>query len=78
MTIPQIFTKLKRKVENNTHLDERSKLIVLHILRQVFKEIPKEDLVYDEENIDNSEYKGNPENMDAFNELFGDIFKDEK
>ena len=71
MTIPAIFTKIKRKVEANTHLDNKSKLIVFHILKQVFKDIPKEDLLgdkYDYPEVDNS-------NLDAFKSIFGDVFK---
>ena len=79
MQISVVLTKIKRKIESNKHLDNRSKQIILHIMRQVFKEIPREDLIDSEDNIDTSDYKGNPDNIDDFKDLFGDdIFKEKK
>ena len=65
MTIPEIFTKIKRKIESNAHLNDKSKLVVLHVLRQVFKEIPKEDLI---------DYIPTAINKDSMPDYFKDIF----
>jgi glutamyl-tRNA reductase len=47
--LPIIFTKIKGRVTANRHLDDKSKEIVYHILRQVFKEIKQEEREHEEE-----------------------------
>ena len=79
-TIPIVFSRIHRAIKNNKHLDDRSKLIVLHVLKQVFKGIPREDLEYDEKVYpDPNDYsKSNLDDLGPFKDIFGDVFKDNK
>jgi hypothetical protein len=76
-TIPVVFTRIKQAVVRNKHLDEKSKLIVLHLMSKIFKEIPREDLEYDKEFYpDPNDYsKSNLDDLGPFKDIFGDIFK---
>ena len=80
-SIPVIFTRIKRRVENNKHLNDKSKLIVLHILKKVFNGIPKEDLIIEEDTSGETTETNSKENLDSLNpfgDMFGDIFRGKK
>lgn len=86
MTKGEIFTLIKRRIQKNTHLDDRAKEIVFHIMLQVYKSIPDDEAQHSEgETTMNDTMNGTLNGtsrfsggMETFNELFGGAFKDIK
>lgn len=54
MEFPEVLTKVKQKILKNTHLTDKDKQIVIHILKTTFKEIVKEEKQAEEAYLNDS------------------------